>query len=201
MVKSISAVALTDALLPNRHLQALEDYFNLMDIISMLHLPSGRGNPPQDDPQIFLGAMSYDPCIHMYQKPVVSTDNLKTDSNFISFVTFSPLFIFLCFTYNNPALCHQSTLISCYPPIMGHLCSVHHPGFTHISTTQYAIHNPHRGYHWNVDVGQIMNYLAFDSHLCEHGNCKGTPPVRGQVLHPCPTLEHGLVSDGCTLST
>src|ERR1700761_3983243 len=82
-----------------RHLRALEDYFDLLGVANALQLPNGRGNPPQENPQIFLGGMSYDPGVPMFQKPAVSFHDLKVDSGFsCSLVTFSPSFIlyFLC---------------------------------------------------------------------------------------------------------
>jgi hypothetical protein len=48
-----------------RHLQALETYLELMGINDASKLPAGKGNPPQEDPQVFLGAMvlSYSPSL------------------------------------------------------------------------------------------------------------------------------------------
>ena len=41
-----------------KHLQVLEAYLDLFGISDAAKLPTGNGNPPQDDPQIFLGALT-----------------------------------------------------------------------------------------------------------------------------------------------
>lgn len=42
------------------HLQALTDYLDLLGVKRVSKLPPGSGQPPVDDPQIFLGALSLD---------------------------------------------------------------------------------------------------------------------------------------------
>ena len=42
------------------HLQALTDYLELLKITKIAKLPPGRGRPPQDDPQVFLGLISFE---------------------------------------------------------------------------------------------------------------------------------------------
>ena len=44
-----------------RHLQALETYLELMGVDSASKLVAGKGNPLQEDPQVFLGALSLSP--------------------------------------------------------------------------------------------------------------------------------------------
>ena len=44
-----------------RHLQALEAYLELMGVNNASALPIGTGKPPQEDPQVFLGAMTIGP--------------------------------------------------------------------------------------------------------------------------------------------
>ena len=44
-----------------RHLQALDAYFDLLGVKNTAELPAGKGNPPQEDPQVFLGAISLCP--------------------------------------------------------------------------------------------------------------------------------------------
>ena len=41
-----------------RHLQALETYLELMGVENASKLPAGKGKPPLDDPQVFLGGLS-----------------------------------------------------------------------------------------------------------------------------------------------
>ena len=44
-----------------KHLHALEAYLELMGVNDALALPVGTGKPPQEDPQIFLGALTISP--------------------------------------------------------------------------------------------------------------------------------------------
>ena len=158
-----------------RHLRTLEEYLDLMGVDNVCQLPNGRGNPPANDSQIFLGAVSYDLSVHMPQKLVTSTDDLKVDTNFFHFLVtflFSPFFYFLHNNYNL-----QNNSMNPYPRLSTH--SVWHPGFIHISATQYTVTNPDGQYNWNVHVGQIMNYLAFDKHIRIYSNLtnSGTIPL------------------------
>jgi hypothetical protein len=41
------------------HLQALTDYLDLFRVNQINNLPKGTGKPPLEDPQIFLGAVSF----------------------------------------------------------------------------------------------------------------------------------------------
>src|SRR6202789_1347675 len=41
-----------------KHLQALETYLELLGVNHASNLPLGKGKPPQDDPQVFIGALS-----------------------------------------------------------------------------------------------------------------------------------------------
>lgn len=148
-----------------RHLRAFVDYLKLLGVDDVSRLPAGRGNPPQDDPQIFLGAISHD----------LLGDDLKGVLDFSDFLD-TLLFPFaLYFFYPDPELHNQQTL----SVIMGPLRGVRHPAFTQISATQYSISNPDGRHCWNVHVGQIMNYLAFDSNLRTYGviSNSGTIPL------------------------
>ena len=44
-----------------RHLPKLNDYFDLIGVKDVSGLPAGKGRPPWEDPQIFLGALSLSP--------------------------------------------------------------------------------------------------------------------------------------------
>ena len=46
-----------------RHLQALDAYFNLLGVKNAAELSAGKGNPPREDPQVFLGAISLCPSL------------------------------------------------------------------------------------------------------------------------------------------
>lgn len=41
-----------------KHLKALDNYLELLGVPTIFELPKGKGNPPREDPQIFLGAIS-----------------------------------------------------------------------------------------------------------------------------------------------
>jgi hypothetical protein len=41
-----------------KHLQALDDYLNLLEVNKISELPKGKGKPPREDPQVFLGALA-----------------------------------------------------------------------------------------------------------------------------------------------
>jgi Integrase zinc binding domain len=95
-----------------RHLQALDAYLELMGVNAASELVTGKGKPPQEDPQVFMGAMSlnYLKCLPSLPAPVSSPIYLLTtplfplflDINSIifstmnSFPTFLPLTSHLC---------------------------------------------------------------------------------------------------------
>ena len=69
-----------------RHLQALDVYLDLLDIEFLGKLPNGKGKPPHDNAQIFLGAISLRNILPSNFTPF--SFNLNTDSffNFLSFL-------------------------------------------------------------------------------------------------------------------
>ena len=110
------------------HLQALTDYLELLKVDKITKLPRGTGQPPQDDPQVF---------IRLLTTSVPSNSVFSFSSAFLSFLH-SSLFILntIVSLVCSPILSFfQPSFIS--PTIdlefehdMPHLHSVNHPHFT-----------------------------------------------------------------------
>ena len=167
-----------------KHLQALETYLELMGITDASKLPAGKGNPPQEDPQLFLGelslsALSFSTQQHSSLSPVSSSPVL------ISFITPSstPLFLHLnhkffdsisSLPFNFPLL--YSTSFQTHTQLtLDHLTNlnvmkfngIRHSHFVRNSTTEYALVHPDRLRRDLVHVSQIRKYLIFDRFLRE----------------------------------
>ena len=159
-----------------RHLQALETYLELMGVTNASQLITGKGNPPQDDPQIRLGGMSLCPpfspsprllsptqqhlnFLHHFFVSITSHFLYLVDSSFplSTQLTFQPSyllsFLFSNFFVTTPLQPDNTVIIMPY----------HHPWLFCISDTLYFITQP--GERTSLHVGQISNFLDFDRTL------------------------------------
>jgi len=179
-----------------RHLQALDAYLDLLGVKNAAELPLGRGSPPREDPQIFLGAMSL--CssspnqIFNPNRPSLSFFKVSSNQQFM-LPLLSSLFLYILVDFwkisPSPLLYiasfHHGTLTAVFvlpfnladpPPDMSYLPGIQHPRFLRLSKTEYAIDNP-GAQHWYVHVGQIKNYLAFDKTIREGNNISNFPGI------------------------
>ena len=145
------------------HLQALTDYLELIGVSQIAKLPSGHGQPPLDDPQLFLGSITlcqptsqFLPCppfanLFHYIKPL-----LLTISALLHRPSPTP------FASPTVDLCR---LLLTMPKVRG----VKHPSFKRVSATHYLIREPDSSLNSTIHVGQIADYLKFDEQLRLHG--------------------------------
>ena len=149
------------------HLRALTDYLDLLGESHIRNLPRGTSKPPQEDPQLFAGFLTFIP--HHVSPPNTSILNhYKTQLH-------HSLPIPTILTFINPILPHY---YPCSSPTLGYVrrtpmpCSrqpalpgVAHPSFTRITPTSYLMRNPDYPVHTTIHVGQITKYLQFDEQL------------------------------------
>ena len=154
------------SILPTRHLQAIKLYLDSLGINDMSRLPTGKGKPPREDPQIFLGAIMLSDPLHSI--PLSLYLNPQSFSSFSS----PPLFSFLCYLHStfvtNTTAYEINNILSISEGCCLMLPSIHHPRFTRLNDTHYLMSNLDNKYKWYVHVGQIMVYLAFDQHIQKH---------------------------------
>jgi hypothetical protein len=176
-----------------RHLQALDAYLELMGVDDASKLVAGKGKPPQEDPQVFLGAMSLGPTPPpktrhlLLSYPVSSHIHIRTplfsvyflDINyFISLAWHS----FLFFALDNTSFLSTERCLTFVDNQRHFIIDMHdgirHPRFLRISKTEYAFNNPTSVYQEVVHVGQISKFLNFDKLLREGrlpNNISGVP--------------------------
>ena len=151
-----------------RHLQALDTYLELMGIDSASKLVTGKGKPPQEDPQVFLGALSFSSSFLSPPRPLLPLILISSLSyNHTSF--FSSQFLdinihlglqdSLFSFYFNPA--HLSFYLD--PLIM--LDSIQHSRFLRLNQTDYIMNNPDAWHQDIIHTSQISMYLTFDKLL------------------------------------
>ena len=149
------------------HLQALSNYLDLLGASHVQNLPRGTGKPPNEDPQLFAGSLTFLP----HQVPSLTTSALDYYKGQLQNSLPTPTIL----TFINPILPHY------YPhstPTLGYirktpmprsrrpaLPNVVHPSFTRISPTSYLMRDPDYPVHTTIHVGQIMEYLQFDEQL------------------------------------
>lgn len=138
------------------HLQALTDYLGLLNVAKISKLPAGRGRPPQDDPQVFLGHISLDgpPTTVSSFSSSFFGDILCALKNSLS-TSFSRILPFFSPPFISPTIDLELTTMT--PP----RC-VNHTQFTCISATHYSIKNLGNYLDGVVHVGQVADYLNFE---------------------------------------
>jgi transposase InsO family protein len=146
-----------------RHLQALESYLELMGVDVVSKLTTGKGKPPLDDPQIFLGAMSLSPPFpnELLSVPVSSPSHKPLFSSFLDIMNLT------IFDFIHPSILHSnfhlpsSSSISLEPFMRG----ITHPQFTRYSNTDYILTNPTSPYKRILHTGHIAKCLNYDKAL------------------------------------
>ena len=139
------------------HLQALTDYLDLYGESKISKLPKGTGKPPQDDPQIFLGIVSFSsPPIPISTTSTFSLfkNRLKSAAQNIITLVSSPFR--RSFKLTSPTVDFEF-------PMHSHLKCVRHPSFTRLSHTTYLMKDDEHDLTYHT--GQIANFLHFDEQL------------------------------------
>ena len=151
-------------------------YLELMGVDSASKLITGKGKPPQEDPQVFLGAMSLSPPFlspsrHSLPSVQVSySKQIHTAPFFSQFLYISNnLFVFksfYLFPSNLILPAHLFRLLYNYLGTLHNMSNrIRHPQLHCLNKTDYAIFNPETMYCGVIHVGQISKYLAFDKSL------------------------------------
>ena len=148
------------------HLQALTDYLDLLKVKRISKLPPGSGQPPADDPQIFLGALS----------PHHPEDDCSTPSflpcNPISVLkhAIKTAFSAICSIFRDPINTYTVDLEH-FILVMPKPRGINHPFFTRLSPTHYLVRDKssNNSLPSTLHVGQIADYLTFDEQLRAHG--------------------------------
>jgi hypothetical protein len=171
-----------------KHLQALETYLELMGVSDISKLPAGKGRPPQEDPQVFLGGIilcspfhttpsRHPPSIpanqyHQEATPFFYFLDIFRDSRFFSYKTSVDTSLL-----RRDILAHGFDTIHTGLDSYLDMHGIQHPRFTRFSETEYTVSNPVSAHRWYVHVGQIKTYLAFDKHLRDRKRISNFPGV------------------------
>ena len=140
------------------HLQALTEYLELLGVSKISQLPKGLGRFQQDDPQIFIGSI-----FAMGATPYSPVSDLL----FSAFYTLVSI-IKAALSFVSSALSRfcQPTFISVTLDLEysmpRHPC-IDHPLLVRLSPTHYLIKSPGCFLHGIVHVGQIADYVNFDT--------------------------------------
>jgi hypothetical protein len=164
-----------------RHLQAFDAYLELMGVDNASKLVAGKGKPPQDDPQVFLGVMSLNsmeispyPCSLL---PIPVSSHLR-----FPITPFCSRFLDINNSFYSPSSFYSS--LSFYPNDLQLFVQQHriitimhdgiqHPRFIRVSKTEYTMNNPGNFHRELLHVGQIAKYLLFDKALREGKSING----------------------------
>jgi RNase H-like domain found in reverse transcriptase/Integrase zinc binding domain len=154
-----------------KHLQALETYLELMGVENASNLITGKGKPPHEDPQVFLGAITFGPPFPSASRPSLLPDSpsptkhslilpslrfpdIKDDHIFLGSSILNLLFIIQPITLDH---IHDSTTLFTIMTV-----NIRHPNFSRQSKTEYGMFNSVTKRRGVLHVGQIEKYLAFD---------------------------------------
>ena len=149
------------------HLQALTDYLDLIGISKISKLPPGSGQPPVDDPQIFLGALS------LQQPDDDNSFSCSLPCNLVSLFKRAVQTVISVFNPPSFGSINSPTVdLDCIIIIMPKLRGINHPSFTRISPTHYTIRDPKDILDSTIHVSQIADYLRFDEQLRAKGLAK-----------------------------
>jgi hypothetical protein len=172
-----------------KHLPALNTELN--GVSDMSKLPVGNGKPPQEDPQVFLGAISLRPSFHTPSPHPPSNVSIpanqyhQEDTPFSSVVDiFHGFCLFDCFIFVDILFPRRDTLTNGPDASLDfiHLIcdmteGIRHPRFIWLNPTEYSINNPDSAHPWYAHVGQIKTYMAFDKHIREGKQISAFPGV------------------------
>ena len=139
------------------HLDVLTEYFDLLGVSKVSNLPQGKGLPPADDPQIFIGSLS-----PFHNSPTTSLCYIKTWLlTFIQTITNRA-----CRILNSQVVTSTTTVDIDYSYPMTQLQGVDHPNFIHISSTHYEICSPDYQLPATLHVSQLADIVSFDAMIC-----------------------------------
>lgn len=173
------------------HLQALTDYLDLFRESKIKNLPKGTGKPPQDDPQIFLGAVSpFSPTIPISTSPVSQSLKSKLSTFAKTIVSFISTPFQHSLTFISPTVDIELSM----PHQQRPLRSVNHPLFVRLSPTTYLMKDPCYPVHSTIHVGQLAEYMQFDKQLRAHGNSAGFHSIPIGFTDFCNTWNDGVAS-------
>ena len=160
-----------------KHLQALETYLELMGVEHTSQLITGKGKPPQENPQIFLGAISLSPT-HLPPSQLLPPFIIISPSPGYSITTsFLPRILdislgsILFYLHNYTLIYTQHftvwhiKFLSVQFYIMVMRDGIQHPHFLHLSKTEYSMIYTDVNHRGIIHVGQIQKFLAFDKSL------------------------------------
>ena len=164
-----------------RHLQALETYLELMGVENASKLPAGKGKPPSDDPQVFLGGLSICSSPESPSQPLSQMSPVSCLKNFRSAPFSFPFLATNDFSLPlNSSLSPSSCLFHLTaPPLVftrDHfdfafvimLDGINHPNFRRASRTEYTMSSPGALFLEIIHVGQIAKYIAYDKSLLKY---------------------------------
>lgn len=146
-----------------KHLQALESYLDLFGLSDATRLPAGKGNPPQEDPQVFLEALPYSPlCSSPVSPPCLPIKSLPNTPHH----SCCPHLFAHCRPMENNIIRSLPNVYDMAP------CGINHLYFTRLNDTLYLLRSPKEKYKKLLHVGQIMAYLSFDQYVRKHNGGK-----------------------------
>jgi hypothetical protein len=195
-----------------QHLQAFETYLESIGVSDASKLLPGKGNPPREDPQVFLGAMSISqihgpPSQNFSISPALHSPIFRTSPSFSYFLDIKTL---LCFVLSIlPSHFHFSVIIPLiFPPleiilddivdgVMAYT-SIDHPAFHRHSATVYGMETATE--HLAIHVGQIARFLMFDR-ILRSGQVQGRDMPLGYAEFATTFNERTLSTDYRRIST
>jgi hypothetical protein len=152
------------------HLQALTDYLELLGVDNISKLAAGKGTPPPDDPQIFLGAITF----YQNSPSCLFLPTLLTPLRYLNQLIKSMatrFYITTILSFNSPTLDFDTM------PTMPGRYGVDHPSFSRLSPTEYLMRVPGAYTTAIVHVGQIALFLQFDEEVRLRRGVKGLESV------------------------
>ena len=156
-----------------KHLQSLDAYLELMGVDDASKLTSGKGKPPQDDPQVHLGALSFASPFSPSQQLLLPSQPNTIPSHCLA----SPVFLRLL-DINNPF-----SFLSTYPSFSESVADFHtllsaifrfidsmpkeikHPWLKRLNDTEFILDRPESLNPIVIHAGQILKFINFDQSL------------------------------------
>ena len=147
------------------HLQALTDY---MDLLGVAKIPHGQGNPPQDDPQIFINSIT-----PLFTPSTTSQISLSSPRKALFLSFFHLLATPFCSSLFSAQPTSVTLDIKSTYNTMPQLRGIDHPRFTRVSPTHYLLNDPDQSLQTTIHVGHIADILTFDVEIQAQGGITG----------------------------
>ena len=144
------------------HLQALTDYLHLLGVKTISKLPKGLGQPPTDDPQVFLGLIAPEPSEGFTSSCLSSLGISPTFKRLYAFA--KSLLLPKSSAFSNDSATYLNHSLD-----MPRSNCVDHPYFIRLSPTHYLIKDPNSDLESTIHVGQIADFVKFDELLRAEG--------------------------------